>query len=594
MTVRMKWMALWIRRSRGWILSIVLIAAWPDSAAADMRGTRNWTVADRQVVRAESLAVPGDVTVTAGGHLILEDCLLQMEGRRSEPQRILVRAGGTLEILAAVIAAPTGARYDLLVEEGGAIRITQSVLRDAGWKDQVGTDQSRWIGPQYTNDRSRGGHGLEIYGRVLAFENNQLINIASARFFGSGLQIAGNRIEGPRHEALAFFGDDCEVCDNTMIGTTPFDRETYGIRFYPGTRRNRIHHNTITHIGTGIMVANVSPWSAGEDFEIHHNHMREVFKGCLGYLRRGHIHHETYHDLISKGIQLLGFEKTLIEDCEITNATYVAPEILNPEYYAAVKRLCHPQASRAYWDFEMRRGAIMLMEGDDDLTIRGCTFAHFPRSGYGITMDIVKTAENMRIVDNRFENIGYIELEGDILTREAPRIASIKPIYGLPWLTDAAIEVEQVANIRIAGNEFHDCRNGISTIFPDGLGHAGNIFIAENVFRLSEPPRRGLLEAFRVSRSSGLFRHRRTPSRRRSVNAIIRYLEMPDSYVVRNNRLINYTYPLVLHRDTEMDPSTITYEVAGNLLDQYRRCWLPEDLDLARGGNVLIPLASDR
>ena len=603
----------------GSILLFAILLALAADASPGFRRIRNWTVATHALVRAESLAVQGDLTVAPGGHLILENAHLRMEGRARDPQRVLVRSGGTLEILASEIEAASGIRYDMLVEEGGAIRIERSTLRDAGWKDQVGTDESRWIGPQYTNDRSRGGHGLEIFGQVLAFQDNELINIASTRFYGSGLRITGNHISGARHEALAFFGNDCEVCDNFIVGSAPFDRETYGIRFYPGTRRNRIHHNTIVHVGTGLMVANVSPWSAGEDFEIHHNQMQAIFKGCLAYLSRSHIHHEIYRDIISKGIQLLGFEKTLIENCEITDGTYVAPEILTPTYYAAVKELCHPWASRAYWDFEMRRGAIMLMEGSDHLTIRGCTVARFPRSGYGITMDIVKTADNMRIEDNHFSDIGYIELADDILTREAPRIASIKPIYGLPWLTDAAIEVEQVLHLRIVGNDFTNCRNGITTIFPDGLGHAGDIVIEDNLFRLTEAPRRGPLEDFRLSKFSGLLRHRRTPpvgilltghfastpeekiakarrtpSRRRSVNALIRYLEMPDSYAVRNNRLINYTYPLVLHRDPNMDVSAIIYDVTGNLLDQFRRCFLPGDLRLEDGGNIMIPLTPSR
>ena len=427
---------------------------------------------------SERIFITGNILVKNRGKLTLINTTIFFNNKDVEGFSLIVEPGGKLIIISSKITGPRDKYYTIFIHSNTFFSINYSIIENAGWKDQRDNGQYLWIGPSYTNDKTFFGHGLEVNSTVKIFRYNRFINVASIRFYASNNIVEKNILINVRHEGLAFFGNNNIVRDNVIINGAALKRETYGIRFYPGTRNQAVYNNTIRRITIGIMVANVPPWTAGYNFNVHHNRIFESIHGLLGKFVDAHIYNENYTNIWCLGISIAASKNVLIEKCTITNLTFVNEEILDPKYFEEVKKYIHPKYPRAYFNFLIHlRGGILISWSGRNLTIKDNYISYIPLYGFGISFDVKYIAYNVRIINNTIEHMGDFKPSWNIVN---PGLGSVRldGISGVP--PGAAIELESTENIIIEGNRINSALNGILTSFPDAIGNYGNITISRN------------------------------------------------------------------------------------------------------------------
>ena len=251
----------------------------------------DWIIDKPVKLVSQNIAVNTNIKVVKGGELILVNSTLYFNNERKEGYVLEVFPGGKLTIISSTITGPKDRYYSIFVHYNASLTIVNSTIRNAGWKDQAETSEYKYIGPAYTRDYSIGGHGLEINTTVKEFKGNLFENIASIRFYSSNNVVENNTVTGIRHEGLAFMrsSNNNIVRNNIIVNASTMKRETYAIRFYPGTRNQQVYNNTIKRVEAGIMVSLIPPWSPGTNFTIHDNEMRDVTFGFTGKLKDSRV-----------------------------------------------------------------------------------------------------------------------------------------------------------------------------------------------------------------------------------------------------------------------------------------------------------------
>jgi len=362
-------------------------------------------VTDKVVFKDMDIIVNGNIDVSGNGSLILLNSSLYINSTSFKGFHFIIRSGGTLIVSHSNITGPRDRYYWLFAEPNSHIKIVYSRISNAGWKDQRGTDEYLYIEAAYTRDYSYYGHGLEFNTTVREFYGNIFINIASMRFYSSNNLVENNTFIGTRHEAIAFINSNNNIVRyNTILDASVRDRETHGIRFYPGCRNNTIFNNHIEGVINGIIVANIPPWDAGVKFLIKGNYIRRVFNGITGKFIDSVLENNTIEYIWSKGIMLEASRDVLVKNNVIRNMSYCIDEIISDEYYEEVKDIVGPKPF-LYFAI-MQRGGIMIGWSAKNISIINNYIGYAPPYGYGIGFDVKYIAYDINISNNLIEHIG--------------------------------------------------------------------------------------------------------------------------------------------------------------------------------------------
>ncbi|HID15526.1 MAG TPA: hypothetical protein EYP16_01800 [Candidatus Atribacteria bacterium] len=127
------------------------------------------------------------------------------------------------------------------------------------------------------------------------------------------------------------------IRNNIILNTSSLKRETYGIRFYLGSKNQKVYNNIIRRIVIGIAVCHILPWTTGENFKIYNNSISEVFNALLARLKNSIIYNENYTLMVSQGIFIAASQNVVVEKCRIVYLNYCIPEIMDPSYFEEVK-----------------------------------------------------------------------------------------------------------------------------------------------------------------------------------------------------------------------------------------------------------------
>lgn len=305
-------------------------------------------VVDKSVTYINTkVVINGNITVLKGGNLTIINSTLYFNSKKREGYVLEALLGSVLIIKSSTIEGPKDKFYSIFIHNDVYLVIEGSVFKNAGWKDQHDSGYYLWVGPAYTNDLSVYGHGVEINSTVESFRGNTFINVASIRFYPSNNIIEDNVIIGVRHEGLAFINSHNNIIrNNVIVNASAIDRETHGIRFYPGTRNEVIYNNTVSHVAKGITVGQVSPWTAGYNFTIHDNRISYVVSGLETKLVDSHIYNECYEHILSNGILLAASRNIVVENCTLKNFTYYPKELSDPRTFNSSKSLFIPSILR--------------------------------------------------------------------------------------------------------------------------------------------------------------------------------------------------------------------------------------------------------
>ena len=103
----------------------------------------DWTVTGLENYSDEKITVHGDITIQNGGHLVLNNCTLEMMYLYLQPYSIIVESGGTIELYDCYITdTPDDDDFDMLsawyyfiAREGSTLIIENSTLRQVGFMD---------------------------------------------------------------------------------------------------------------------------------------------------------------------------------------------------------------------------------------------------------------------------------------------------------------------------------------------------------------------------------------------------------------------------------------------------------------------------
>ncbi len=516
-----------------------------------------------KIINTSSL-ITENITVINGGTLLIVNSNVTFNPMPNRKIEIYVENGGNLSIINSVIRAEDGTRLAIYIEEGGHVTIKNSTLINMGWKDQRNNDDYLYPGAGFTKDLSRRGHGIEVAGIVDAFVNNRLINITSIRFYSNGVKVINNRISGVAHEAIAFFGNNYIIKNNTIENAIRMDREVHGIRLYPGVKNVTIEGNHIYNIPIGITASQIEPWIKAEGIIIKNNYIEGVFIG-LNLLAR--------NSLIEGNVVNRSFiQAAFINDCEnitirnniFTNYTYTIPRMYTDEYWNEIKHLF---PNRDWYEFSiMQRGGILISWRARSIRIINNTFSNAPIYGYAIAFDIRYSAKEITILDNKFIHIGdnnYIEKGGYI---KEPNLYSV-PLSNIGKAAGAAIELESTSDVYIIRNRFIDCINAITTAFPDAIGNYGNLTIENNFIKGIDPVNwpKYYKNGYKPIVGIGIGTYAYHPEENEERYTIY---NSKTTTIIRDNIVKNYIFPIVIDN---RQPELKTFIISNNTIDTYHK-----------------------
>ncbi|HDD63721.1 MAG: hypothetical protein DRJ32_02390 [Thermoprotei archaeon] len=531
---------------------------------------------------SQYIIVGGNVTVRSGGRLILINSTLQFNCQ--DKCYLIVDPGGALILNNSKITGPED-KYTIFINDGAELIMVNSVIENAGWKDHENDGKYIWIGPAYTNDWSTYGHGLEINTTVKVFRGNVFRNIASIRFYSSNNIIEDNIVVNMRHEGMAFIGSNNNIIRNNIFINGTLNRETYGLRFYPGTRDQLIYNNTFENLCIGMLISLIPPWTPCVNFTIHDNRMHRVVQGLMGRLYDSQIYNESYEYLWSLGIMLAASKNVVVEKCRIGNLTFIDESIASEEYFQECREYIHPQYPRAYYNFLiLLRGGILVSWSGNNIIIKYNDIYHIPPYGYGIGFDVKYIAYNVKIINNTFRHICDFQPPWNV---SGPGLGSVRldKIYFQP--PGGAIEIESTENLLIENNTFISCLNGILTSFPDAIGNYGNLTIRNNLIvgtyytSWIEKDKTKYWYGIGIGVGTRAYRPNENGERWRVYNS-------KSTIVIAGNEVVNYTYALIVDLYNETLKKAI---VENNTFNGYYEIITSQTVDLSR--NILKPNLPD-
>lgn len=445
-----------------------------------------------------------DETINMNGNLTISDSLSMdnvdlIMGKNDTWIKAL--SGSTLLINnSRIYTSGDDVRYSFFVEENVVFSFENTTMTHFGTKDperlrsaSVGTPEYEeynryfYILEHATNNLAiSGDDGFEIKSTALKFNDNHFDNYTHIRVFSENNIIENCTFENMTAEGLAFMND----ADNSVIKYNIFknavrmNRETFGLRFYPDTHHQLIHHNHFSWLPSACMMGNVPPWWGGEYFEFHHNVYRKVLMGVDGNIWNSHFHHEDFSNIYSRCITPAGRYIT-IDNCSMTNLDFqgeVDHIVTMDHFWEAWNRDGHCGIPNiAYWmfGFYCTKYLVRLAGTLTYSTIKDNYFANTPPYSFAIDMDANRKL-HLDIVNNTFENIEtYIP---DDYTIRQDYTGHVQLADADP-LTGATIILENADHINIRDNIFDNVLHGVATTGPDGLGNAGNFTIENNFFR---------------------------------------------------------------------------------------------------------------
>ncbi len=531
---------------------------------------------------SQYIIVGGNVMVRSGGKLILINSTLQFNCQ--DKCYLIVDPGGALILNNSKITGPED-KYTIFINDGVEFVMVNSVIENAGWKDHEDDGKYIWIGPAYTNDWSTYGHGLEINMTVKVFRGNVFRNIASIRFYSSNNIIEDNIVVNMRHEGMAFIGSNNNIIRNNIFINGTLNRETYGLRFYPGTRDQLIYNNTFESLCIGMFISLIPPWTPCVNFTIHNNRMHRIIQGLMGRLYDSHIYNESYEYLWSLGIMLAASKNVVVEKCRIGNLTFIDESIASEEYFQECREYIHPQYPRAYYNFLiLLRGGILVSWSGNNIIIKYNDIYHIPPYGYGIGFDVKYIAYNVKIINNTFRHICDFQPPWNVSN---PGLGSVllDKIYIQP--PGAAIELESTENLLIENNTFISCLNGILTSFPDAIGNYGNLTIRNNLIigtyyaSWIEKDRIRYWYGIGIGVGTRAYRPNENSERWRVYNS-------KSIITIAGNTVINYTYALIVDLYNETLKKAV---VVNNTFDGY--CEIVTSASINLSGNKFRQVLPD-
>jgi len=226
--------------------------------------------------------------------------------------------------------------YSIFIEEDVNFSFTNSSFSNFGWKDlellrnytsgdkYIEYNRYLWLQAEFTRNLNiYGNDGIVIKSKAKSFRNNVFTNYTSIRFYSSNNTIEKNIFLKMKNEGLAFMtGADGNTIRNNYFGySARMNREINALRFYTATKNEKIYSNTFEWIPISILIANIPPWNAGENFEIHDNTMGKVIFGLNGKLKDSHIWNETYNSTVQP-MSIQASSNVVIENCTLSNITF--------------------------------------------------------------------------------------------------------------------------------------------------------------------------------------------------------------------------------------------------------------------------------
>ena len=527
--------------------------------------------------RNDRLTIENNLSIVDGGALYLAYCMVSLEGGSHSWLNV---SGGILNISNSVLMVSRG-RYSIYVRYDGQFRSYNSIYRGFGWryseyKDEL-LDQYLFFDPGYTDDKSRGGHGIEVESRVDTFINNLVEDIGSIRFYGDGNVVIGNKILNIHHEGLAFFGSNNIIINNTISNASRMDREIHGLRFYPGSNNNTIRNNSLRNLPIGISISNIPPWTKNRDYLISDNLFEDFILGINVLGEDIVIEGNVFRHFLSRAIFLNDCRDVVVKNNQIYNATLWIDRIYSDEYWDEVKHL-FPNREWFYFSVVLRGGILIGWSGSN-ISILDNIFKYIPIYGYGIAFDVKYIARDVKIYGNTFEHIVdglYLDEPGYVINT---RLYSV-PLADLPRGSGAAIELESTNDVEIAGNKFLNVLNGISTSFPDAIGNYGNLSIVNNIFIAPDPEiwtdlySKGLVPIVGIGIGTSAFHPEENEIRYGVYNG-------RANIDIVNNSIINYIYPIVIDN---RDPDKKIFNIFNNNISDFYQAILDDAQHL--DGNI--------
>jgi hypothetical protein len=538
----------------------------------------DWVIEGKVVCRNEFIVMNGNVTVK-GELELLNSTLMFNDQKRSFSLEAM--EGAALVINSSRIdSLGKDNHYSIFIHPNTKFILLNSIIANAGskdpekWRDYPkGTreyyeyNRYLWILADYTLDSPLySKDGIIINTTVTQFRDNTFLNVTRVRFYSSNNIVENNRFIGMKHEGLAFMlgSDNNIVRDNYFGYAARMNREINALRFYYGGKNQQIYNNTFEWVPRAVLVCEIPPWCAGENFTVHDNVIKNSITGFVGKLTRSHIYNENYTHLYSTGLQLEATSHTLVENSSFTDVTFQELEnVINQSYYNECHNRYKENGERVirhigYWTFTFysSKPLMTLVWSGNNITIKNNYFGYTPPWGWAINLDQSRGIRKLYIVNNTFERIGNYVPEGFIVKRAATGSNRLDNILGI---VGGAIGLEGSTEVFIENNTFRDVLNGIVTAGPDAMGNFGSFVIKNNElfgvwnFTWQEQRRysgwwqgsynttkRGIGIGFGVHYAAGYgWNSPRT-------SLVHQTFISEATQVVENNSVYNFVYPLVI------------------------------------------------
>jgi hypothetical protein len=340
----------------------------------------DWIIDEDVVLNRSVVKVTGSVLILKFGSLTMINSTLyvgyppdaQIPEAPFYPKNLTVKLGGILKVLSnSTITSTSPGRYYVFAEKGSTVEIKGSRICNAGFKTGIDRPSVLYIGPAYVNDLSKIGHGLEFETPV-RLEGNVFLNVCSIRFYADNNVVQNNTCINVRHAAFEFMSNSTGniIRHNTIINASAeppgsvfnFDRETYGIRFYPPSESdtfNEVSHNFISNVTFGIFICHVplanGSWTARRNMTVHDNHIKNTAGCFVGTIEYSHVYREKYENYIFWGLAVSG-KSNKIENSVIENATLHIPYLTSNAYYNKIWEFI--RRFKVEWNFKVCKNAL--------------------------------------------------------------------------------------------------------------------------------------------------------------------------------------------------------------------------------------------
>ncbi|UJG43886.1 MAG: right-handed parallel beta-helix repeat-containing protein [Candidatus Heimdallarchaeum endolithica] len=139
-----------------------------------------WTISQETIINSEVIYINDSVSIESGGTLVLENCVIEMNGNEDDKANFIVKNNGNLTIINSKIEAFSDYSWYIEAEEGASLKITDSTLIN-------------FKGSKYTSV-------ITLYNNYSVITNNTISNFnykaIFARFTSHYNNITKNKISG--------------------------------------------------------------------------------------------------------------------------------------------------------------------------------------------------------------------------------------------------------------------------------------------------------------------------------------------------------------------------------------------------------------